>query len=66
MFIGCSWAVRDDVTAEFATTFYEQLFEGKTLGEAAAAARSAARAHNDLTALAFTVFADPRAQIVVV
>ncbi|MFB7894089.1 CHAT domain-containing protein [Microbacterium sp. NPDC056044] len=66
VFIGCSWAVRDDVTAEFATTFYEQLFAGKTLGEAAAAARSAARAHNDLTALAFTVFADPRAQIVVV
>lgn len=65
VFIGCSWAVRDDVTSEFATTLYDHLFvRGETLGEAAAAARAAARAAHDLTALAFTVYADPRARVV--
>ncbi|WP_109210511.1 MULTISPECIES: CHAT domain-containing protein [Microbacterium] len=65
VFIGCSWAVRDDVTAAFATTLYAELFtRGATLGEAVAAARIATREAHDLTALAFTVFADPRARVV--
>jgi hypothetical protein len=65
VFIGCNWAVRDDVTAEFAKTLYtELLVNHATLGDAASAARSATRAAHDLTALAFTVFADPRARVV--
>ena len=64
VFIGCSWAVRDDVTAAFVRTFYEQtLREHATLGEAVLAARRAAREAGDLTSLAFTVFADPRARL---
>lgn len=63
VFIGCSWAVRDDVTALFVRTFYEHaLRDGATLGEAVLAARRAARDAGDLTSLAFTVFADPRAK----
>jgi CHAT domain-containing protein len=65
VFIGCSWAVRDDVTALFVRTFYQQtLSENATVGEAVLAARRAAREAGDLTALAFTVFADPRARLV--
>ncbi|MDQ7878250.1 CHAT domain-containing protein [Microbacterium sp. QXD-8] len=65
VFIGCSWAVRDDVTALFVRTFYAQtLGEGATVGEAVLAARRAAREAGDLTSLAFTVFADPRAKLV--
>ncbi|WP_203581785.1 CHAT domain-containing protein [Microbacterium hibisci] len=65
VFIGCSWAVRDDVTAAFAQTLYAELLtRGSTLGEAVAAARIATREAHDLTALAFTVFADPRAHVV--
>lgn len=65
VFIGCSWAVRDDVTAAFVRTFYERtLRDGATLGEAVLAARRAAREAGDLTSLAFTVFADPRARLV--
>ncbi|MFE5407372.1 CHAT domain-containing protein [Microbacterium sp. NPDC056569] len=64
VFIGCSWAVRDDVTAEFVSTFYEEALRNKaTLGEAVLAARRAAREAGDLTSLAFTVFADPRARL---
>lgn len=65
VFIGCSWAVRDDVTAAFVRTFYAQaLGAGAPLGEAVLAARRAAREAGDLTSLAFTVFADPRARLV--
>ncbi|GAA5093315.1 hypothetical protein GCM10025760_23300 [Microbacterium yannicii] len=65
VFIGCSWAVRDDVTALFVRTFYTQtLGERATVGEAVLAARRAARESGDLTSLAFTVFADPRAKLV--
>ncbi|MFF2487842.1 CHAT domain-containing protein [Microbacterium sp. NPDC058062] len=65
VFIGCSWAVRDDVTALFVRTFYQRtLGQNATVGEAVLAARQAAREAGDLTSLAFTVFADPRARLV--
>lgn len=65
VFIGCSWAVRDDVTAMFVRTFYEHALGAQApLGEAVLAARRAAREAGDLTSLAFTVFADPRARLV--
>ena len=65
VFIGCSWAVRDDVTSAFVRTFYQMLLgDHTTVGEAVLAARHAAREAGDLTSLAFTVFADPRAKLV--
>ncbi|WES62937.1 CHAT domain-containing protein [Microbacter sp. GSS18] len=63
-FIGCGWAVRDDVASTFVRTFYRAVFaEGKTIGEATAAARSAAGGARDPSALAFAVFADPRSRL---
>lgn len=63
-FIGCSWAVRDDVASRFVTEFYRALFdEGLPLAEATRLARAACRDAGDLSALAFTVFADPRARL---
>jgi len=66
VFIGCSWAVQDEITAYFAQTLYQKLIDEKlTLGDAADAARKATRREHDLTALAFTVFADPRARVTI-
>lgn len=65
VFIGCSWAVQDDAASAFVKTFYRQALEaGVTLGQATLAARRAAHRAGDLNALAFTVFADPRARLV--
>ncbi|WP_347978038.1 CHAT domain-containing protein [Microbacterium sp. ProA8] len=65
VFIGCSWAVRDDVTSAFVRTFYEKLLgDHASVGEAVLTARRVAREAGDLTSLAFTVFADPRAKLV--
>ncbi|QEO15493.1 CHAT domain-containing protein [Agromyces intestinalis] len=64
-FIGCGWAVRDDVAARFVTTFYDAaLARELTIGEATLEARQAARRVGDVSALAFAVFADPRARLV--
>lgn len=61
-FIGCSWAVRDDVASTFVSVFYEAfLDEGATVATATARARTAASKADDLTFLAFTVFAHPNA-----
>lgn len=61
-FIGCSWAVRDDVASRFVNEFYRAAFDdGLPLAEATRRARAACRDAGDLSALAFTVFADPRA-----
>lgn len=65
-FIGCNWAVRDDVAAHFVKSFYTAAFTpGTTIGQATLAARRDARRAGDLSALAFTVFADPRLRLVV-
>ncbi len=63
-FIGCGWAVRDDVASQFVRTFYRAVFDDHlTIGEATAAARSAAGGSRDPSALAFAVFADPRSRL---
>lgn len=63
-FIGCGWAVRDDVASTFVRTFYRAVFADRmTIGEATAAARSAAGGTRDPSALAFAVFADPRSRL---
>lgn len=65
VFIGCSWAVQDDAASAFVRAFYREAFrDGATLGDATLAARRAAHRAGDLNALAFTVFADPRARLV--
>lgn len=61
-FIGCSWAVRDDVASTFVSVFYEAfLDEEATVATATKRARTAASKADDLTFLAFTVFANPKA-----
>lgn len=61
-FVGTSWSVREKPAAAFATTFYETLWDGGTLAEAAGAARKAARDLGDASWLAFKVYGHPRAR----
>jgi hypothetical protein len=61
-FVGSSWAVRDDPAAAFSTAFYNTLLEGKTLAEAASAARASAKKMGDASWLAFKVYGHPRAR----
>ncbi|WP_194409436.1 DUF7363 domain-containing protein [Microbacterium cremeum] len=63
-FVGCGWAVRDDVASRFVTTLYRALLDdGLPLAQATRLARAACRDAGDLSAYAFAVFADPRARI---
>ncbi len=59
--VGASWPVRDVASNTFATAFYDALIGGRTLAEAASAARGAASGVGDATWLAFKVFGDPHA-----
>jgi hypothetical protein len=61
-FVGTTWAVRDKPAAAFASAFYEALLDGKTLAEAASAARASAKAFGDASWLAFKVYGHPRAR----
>ena len=61
-FVGTSWAVRDKPAALFSTTFYNELLGGKSLSEAASAARAAAKKLGDASWLAFKVYGHPRAR----
>ncbi|WP_136420095.1 CHAT domain-containing protein [Herbaspirillum sp. ST 5-3] len=60
-FVGSSWAVRDKPAAAFSTAFYNALLDGKTLTEAASAARAAAKKFGDASWLAFKVYGHPHA-----
>jgi hypothetical protein len=61
-FVGTAWSVREKPAGEFATTFYSTLLDGKTLAEAASAARSTAKLMGDASWLAFKVYGHPRAR----
>jgi len=61
--VGAHWSVDDKLAYSFAQAFYRALKEGKTLVEAAAAAREAAKDRRDLTWLAYTVYGNPFARI---
>jgi hypothetical protein len=61
-FVGSAWAVRDKPAAAFATTFYNTMLDGKTLAEAANAARASAKKLGDVSWLAFKVYGDPGAR----
>lgn len=66
VFIGCNWPVADDVASRFVAAFYDAALTGRrTVGAATLEARTKAREAGDLTALAFTVFADPRTTLAV-
>jgi hypothetical protein len=65
-FIGSLWAVNDRHSAVFSEHFYRVLKEGKTLGEAAAAAREEIRRKSrgaNPTWLAYTIYGDPLARL---
>jgi len=65
-FIGPQWAVNDDLAYEFVKTFYEQLKDGRTFGEAAQRARREARDKEPgrLSWLAYSVYAHPNGRLV--
>jgi hypothetical protein len=61
-FVGAAWSVRDKPAAAFATSFYNALLDGRTLAEAAGAARMSAKKLGDASWLAFKVYGHPRAR----
>jgi len=62
-FIGTYWSVDDAAALRFAKALYARLLAGDTIGLAAKAAREAARADDDTSWLAYTVYADPNARV---
>ena len=62
VFVGASWPVRDVPAQTFATAFYEALWEGRTLREAAQAAREKTKPLGDASWLAFKVYGHPQAR----
>jgi CHAT domain-containing protein len=63
-FIGTLWKVSDDSAQKFARIFYDAICQGVTLGEACQRARSGVRAGGDPTWLAYCLYADPQATVV--
>lgn len=66
-FIGPLWSVNDALACTFARTFYEALWNGKTIGQATQTARLAIQHMNptDATWLAYSVYAHPNARLTV-
>ncbi len=64
-FVGPLWAVGNSLAREFAETFYDELAQGKTLGEAARNARLHVRGQKAGAPswLAYTVYGHPNARI---
>lgn len=63
-FVGTLWAVPSDSARVFAERFYDSMTSGETLGSAMLEARMAtARAVEDPTWLAYTLYGDPRATV---
>lgn len=64
-FIGSLWEVNDELAAQFAITFYNELLAGHTLGDAFHSARAYIRKRDDAnpTWLAYTLYADPNGRI---
>jgi hypothetical protein len=62
-YIGTNWELPDrQPTLEFTTQFYDQIFQGKSLGEALQQGRSFAREHfslNDLTWASYLLMGNP-------
>ncbi len=62
VFVAPLWSVRDLEASRFSVEFYKELRKGKTLSEAAALARAAARGQ-DATWIAYAVYGHPNATI---
>ncbi len=64
-FVGALWEVHDELASKFAQIFYEELWEGKTLGEAFYSARHQIRALQSAnpTWLAYTLYGDPNSRV---
>ncbi len=64
-FVGPQWSVNDNLTFNFARTFYDQLVDGRTLGQAARAARHRAYEleRGSLAWLAPVIYAHPNARL---
>ena len=64
-FVGALWEVHDELASRFAQIFYEELWEGKTLGEAFFSARRQIRAMQSAnpTWLAYTLYGDPNSRV---
>lgn len=63
-FMGTLWAVDDNSAREFARTFYNDICRGVSLGEACRHARSSVRREDDPSWLAYCLYADPQAVLV--
>lgn len=65
-FVGALWEVNDELASRFAQAFYEELWAGKTLGEAFHSARQQVRTlqSGNPTWLAYTLYGDPNSRIV--
>lgn len=61
-FVAPSWVVADAAAIRFATTFYEHLRQGRTLGEAGRLARIAAHVEGEPSGLGYAVYASPHAR----
>lgn len=65
-FIGCSWTIGDDPASQFVRDFYKHLLDGtSTIAEATRSARQAAVKAADLSDLAYAVYANPYARVIV-
>lgn len=64
-FVGTLWEVSDELAAEFASSFYTALADGKTLGEALRAARQEIREKEKAnpTWLAYSLYGDPNGKV---
>jgi len=64
-FIGAYWSIYDQPAYDFAKELYSRLLIGVPIGRAVQEARKAIRSAGDPTWLAYTVFADPLATVLV-
>ena len=62
-FISTHWSVGDRSALDFSKTLYKQLLEGENMMTAVAAARKAAKNMEEMTWLAYVVYADPYAKL---
>lgn len=63
LFVGSLWSIGDATAITFAKAFYEHLKGGDTITRAAREARQAAKAANEPTWLAYTVYGHPYARL---
>jgi CHAT domain-containing protein len=64
-FVGAHWSIGDDLAFTFVQALYGELRKGRPLAEATTLARRTARDALDPTWLAYTVYGEPGAKIVV-